>query len=151
MIEGVKIKQLKKHLDDRGYLMEILREDDAEFTRFGQIYVSVSLPGVVKAWHAHRQQTDYLCIIKGMAKMGLYDGREDSPTYRQTQAIIAGELNGVLVIIPPLVWHGYMALGNEPIYAVNIPTYNYNRQEPDELRVDPFDNDFGFEWTTKSR
>lgn len=151
MIEGVKIKPLKKNMDDRGYLMEILRDDDPEFLRFGQVYVSTCLPGIVKAWHAHRLQTDHLCIIKGLGKIGMYDGREDSPTYRQTQAVVTGELNSVLVIIPPLVWHGYMTLGNEPSYIMNVPTVHYNRQEPDELRVDPFDNDFNFEWQIKSR
>jgi len=151
MIEGVKIKPLVKHLDERGYLMEILRDDDAEFIRFGQVYVSTSNPGIVKAWHAHRHQVDHLCVIRGMVKIGLFDGREDSPTHRQTQTLITGELNSMLVQIPPLVWHGYMTLGNEPAYIVNIPTQHYNRQEPDELRIDPFDNDFGYEWLPKSR
>jgi dTDP-4-dehydrorhamnose 3,5-epimerase len=151
MIEGVKIRPLTKHVDDRGYLMEILRDDDAEFTRFGQVYVSTCLPGIVKAWHAHTLQTDHLCIVKGLAKIGLYDGREDSPTFRQTQAIITGELNSMLIQIPPLIWHGYMGLGTEPVYIMNVPTVHYNRQQPDELRVDPFDNDFGFEWQPKSR
>lgn len=151
MIEGVKIRRLKKNVDDRGYLMEILRDDDAEFTRFGQVYVSISMPGIVKAWHAHLLQIDHLCIIKGLAKIGLYDGRKDSPTYRQTQSIISGELNSLLVQIPPLVWHGYTALGNEPIYVINIPTQHYSREDPDELRADPFANDFNFDWTPKSR
>ncbi|NIM06878.1 MAG: hypothetical protein GTO55_10035, partial [Armatimonadetes bacterium] len=90
-------------------------------------------------------------VIKGMAKIGLCDGREDSPTYRQTQSIAATEYNGLLIQIPPLVWHGYMVLGNEPAYIVNVPTEHYDRKDPDELRVDPFDNDFGFEWEPKSR
>jgi len=151
MIEGVRIRPLAKHLDDRGYLMEILREDDPEFTKFGQVYVSACLPGVIKAWHAHRLQTDHLCIIKGIAKIGLYDGRENSSTYRETQTIIAGELNSLLVTIPPLVWHGYMVLGNESAYIINAPTAHYNRKEPDELRMDPFDNDFGYEWQPRNR
>ena len=151
MIEGVKLRPLVKHMDDRGYLMEVLRDDDPEFTCFGQVYVSVCLPGIVKAWHAHRIQTDHLCIIHGLGKIGLYDGRKDSPTYRQTQTVVTGELNSQLVQIPPLVWHGYMGLGNEPVYIMNVPTQHYNRQEPDELRVDPFENDFGYEWIPKSR
>lgn len=151
MIEGVKIRPLLKRMDDRGYLMEVLRDDDPEFTRFGQVYVSTCLPGVVKAWHAHRLQTDYLCVLRGIAKFGLYDGREGSPTYRQSQAVVTGEVSSVLLQIPPLVWHGYMALGSEPVYIMNIPTVHYNREDPDELRMDPFENDFGFEWLPQSR
>lgn len=40
LIEGVKSKSLRVIPDDRGWLMEILRADDADFfTKFGQVYV----------------------------------------------------------------------------------------------------------------
>src|SRR5581483_11119771 len=58
LIEGVKIKALKVLPDERGYLMEILRADDPLFSKFGQVYVSATYPGVVKAWHYHRVQVD---------------------------------------------------------------------------------------------
>lgn len=150
-IDGVSIVRLKAHVDDRGYLIEILRCDDEYFVKFGQVYLSVCYPGVVKAWHAHKRQTDFLFFIKGNAKIGLYDGREDSPTYKKTATIVAGEVNRVVVRIPPLVWHGYMALGGEACYLINCPTEPYDHSEPDELRVDPFDNDFGYTWEVKSR
>ena len=150
MIEGVKLKPLVRHLDERGYLMEILRDDDPNFIRFGQVYLTTCQPGVVKAWHAHRKQYDNFCVIKGAAKIGLYDGRENSPTYHQSQTVVLSELEPALLQIPPLVWHGQMALGNEMSYLLNIPTEHYQREAPDELRVDPFDNDFGYEWRPKS-
>ena len=36
MIEGVKQVELKARVDDRGYLIEILRSTDEYFTKFGQ-------------------------------------------------------------------------------------------------------------------
>lgn len=150
-IEGVRLVRIKAHADDRGCLIEIMRRDDEYFVEFGQVYLSVCYPGVVKAWHAHTRQTDFLFFVKGNAKIGLYDGREDSPTYKKTAAVVAGEANPVLVQIPPLVWHGYTALGGEVCYLINTPTEPYNHKKPDELRVDPFDNDFGFVWEVKSR
>ena len=59
MIEGVRIKRLSVHADERGFLMEILRSDDEVFERFGQVYLTTAYPGVVKAWHMHKKQTDY--------------------------------------------------------------------------------------------
>ena len=45
-IDGVKTKPLRVIPDERGWLMEILRADDAElFTKFGQTYVSATYPG----------------------------------------------------------------------------------------------------------
>jgi len=151
MIQGVRIKPLTRHVDDRGYVMEILRDDDDLFIKFGQIYVATCYPGVVKAWHAHQRQTDNFCVIKGHAKVGLFDGRKDSPTYKQTETYVLGEMNPILLQIPPLVWHGQMAVGDETSYLLNIPTEHYDRAHPDELRADPFENEFGYDWAVKSR
>jgi len=151
MIEGVRVKKLARHVDDRGYVMEILRDDDELFVKFGQVYVSTCYPGVVKAWHAHERQTDNFCVIKGDAKIGLYDGREGSPSHGQTETYVLGEMDPMLLQIPPGVWHGQMALGSEMSYLLNIPTEHYDRERPDELRAHPFDNDFGYEWEVRSK
>ncbi|MHB1415038.1 MAG: polysaccharide biosynthesis C-terminal domain-containing protein, partial [Chloroflexota bacterium] len=84
MIDGVKIVRLNPHADERGYLVEILRADDPHFIRFGQVYVSTCYPGVVKAWHCHTKQTDTFFVVKGNAKIGIFDDREGSPTRGQT-------------------------------------------------------------------
>jgi dTDP-4-dehydrorhamnose 3,5-epimerase len=151
MIEGVKIIRLNRHVDDRGYLTEIMRRDDPHFKQFGQVYVSTCFPGVVKAWHCHQIQTDSFFVVKGNAKIGLYDDREGSPTRGEAMAVVIGEHNPVLVQIPPLVWHGQMAVGTEMSYLINIPTEPYNREEPDELRRDAFDPSIPFEWQPRSR
>ncbi len=148
-IEGVRIKQLRRIVDDRGFLMEILRDDDELFIRFGQVYVTACYPGIVKAWHAHRRQTDNLCVVWGNAKIGLFDDRRDSATRGQTMAVVAGVLNPVLVQVPPGVWHGFTPVGGELALVVNIPTEHYNYEEPDELRRPPFDPEIPFEWFTK--
>ena len=79
MIEGVMVKRLRVLPDERGRLMEILREDDEIYMRFGQVYLTTGYPGVVKAWHYHKGQFDHFCVVKGMMKVVLYDPREDSP------------------------------------------------------------------------
>ena len=149
-IDGVIIKPLKRLVDERGYLQEILRCDDEAFLKFGQVYLSVCNPGIVKAWHAHRSQTDYFCVVSGNAKVGLWDGRPESPTYKQVQSLVTGELNPTLICIPPLVWHGFAALGATPAMLLNVVTEPYHYAEPDELRRDPFDPEIGLDWTPRS-
>ena len=145
-IEGVRIKQLTRNVDSRGYLMEILRADDEEFMEFGQAYVSACFPGIVKAWHCHAKQWDHFCCVAGNAKIGLFDDREDSATCGQTQTVIIGALSPALVKIPPFVWHGMMALGGELAVVLNLPTETYDYEEPDELRREAFDATIPFEW-----
>lgn len=150
MIEGVAVKPLRVIPDDRGRLMEIMRSDDPFFERFGQVYVTTAYPGVVKAWHRHRKQTDHIAVIVGMAKVGLYDDREDSPTRGSTMEICAGVHNPVLVRIPPGVWHGFQCVSGTECMCVNIPTERYSHSDPDEERA-PAHGKFPFEWERKDR
>ncbi len=149
MIEGVTVKQLRRIVDDRGFVMEILRDDDGMFRGFGQAYISGIFPGIVKAWHCHKLQYDSFCVVAGNAKVGLYDDREGSPTCGETVGIVIGELSPAVIQIPPLVWHGMVAVGGEPALLLNLPTLHYDREDPDELRRPPFDPEIPFEWLTK--
>ncbi len=150
MIDGVQTKQLKRIPDERGRLMEILRCDDEMFTKFGQVYMTTTYPQVVKAWHYHKKQTDHFVCVKGMAKVVLYDSREDSPTYRQVQEFFIGERNPVLLKIPRLVMHGFKAIGTEMAMIINFPTELYNYSEPDEYRV-PWDSkDIPYDWSIRN-
>jgi dTDP-4-dehydrorhamnose 3,5-epimerase len=147
MIEGVKTKNLKVIPDERGLLMEMLRCDDEIFQQFGQVYLSVVYPGVVKGWHYHKIQTDNLVIVKGMAKVVLHDGRDGSPTKGETVELFLGERNPKLVVVPPLVLHGMKGIGLEPAYLVNVPTHPYKYESPDEYRVDPHEGGIPYDWS----
>lgn len=151
MISGVKVKRLKFIPDERGAVMEILRSDDEVFEKFGQVYLSTVYPGVVKGWHFHKKQTDHFCIIRGMAKVALYDDRPDSPTRGEVQEFVIGEQNPVLLTIPPQVLHGMKGIGTEPAYMINCPTEPYDRDNPDEFRRPWNDPSIPYDWELKAR
>ncbi|MGI6296579.1 MAG: dTDP-4-dehydrorhamnose 3,5-epimerase family protein [Armatimonadota bacterium] len=134
MIDGIEIKQLKPHADERGYLMEMLREDDEIFEHFGQCYVSLNYPGVIRAWHYHRKQHDLWVVVKGMVKAVVYDCREDSATYGEVNEFFLGENNPILLKIPVGTMHGYKTIGTEPSLLINYPTRPYDSKDPDEYR-----------------
>ena len=149
MIDGVIVKKLKVIPDERGYLMEMLRADDEFFTKFGQVYLTVAYPGVVKGWHYHKVQTDRFVGVSGMLKVVLYDPREDSKTHGEVNEFFMGELNPILLVIPPLVLHGMKGIGTKPGMIVNCPTEVYDYENPDEHRVDPHDKDIPYDWESK--
>ena len=136
-IHGVRIKSLRPIADERGWLMEILRADDSIFEKFGQVYVSVTYPGVVRAWHYHRLQADYMTCIAGMMKLVLFDTREDSPTCGHVNEFFIGTRNPTLVRIPKLVYHGFKCVSLEPALILNAPTEPYKHEDPDEYRLEP--------------
>ena len=149
MIEGVVVKQLKVIPDERGYLMEIFRDDDPFFRKFGQAYMTVVYPGVVKGWHYHKVQDDHFCVVKGMSKVVLYDLRDSSKTKGEVNEFFMGEKNPMLLLIPHGVLHGMKGVGVEPALLLNIPTEHYDYKEPDEYRVHPHDNDIPYDWDRK--
>jgi len=149
MIEGVRLKELKPIPDERGRVMEILRADDEGFERFGQVYMTTAYPGVVKAWHYHKLQTDNMAVIKGMMKVVLYDAREDSPTCGEVNEFFLGEHNFKLIQIPKMVYHGFKCIGQEEAIVINVPTQPYNREDPDEYRMDPYENKIPYDWRLK--
>lgn len=146
MIDGVKVKKLKVIPDDRGRLMEILRGDDEIFEKFGQVYMTTAYPGVVKAWHGHAKQTDNFTCIQGKIRLVLYDSRDSSPTYKEVSEFVLSLEEPILIQIPKLVYHGFKCVSDREAIVINVPTMPYDRKEPDELRVDPFDNDIPYDW-----
>jgi dTDP-4-dehydrorhamnose 3,5-epimerase len=148
-IHDVKTKLLRVVPDERGWLMEILRADDPElFTKFGQTYVSATYPGVVKAWHYHRNQVDHFACVAGMVKLVLVDTRPGSPTSGVVNEFFIGSLHPMLVQVPALVYHGWKCISNETALVVNVPTEPYNYAEPDEYRLEPHDT-LAYDWTRK--
>ena len=146
-IHGVKVKPLNVVPDERGWLMEILRADDAEvFSRFGQVYVSATYPGVVKAWHYHERQTDNFACVAGMIKLVLVDTRDDSPTRNMVNEFFLGVHRPLLVQVPKLVYHGWKCISPEPSIVVNVPDEPYNRTDPDERRLAPHGT-LAYDWT----
>jgi dTDP-4-dehydrorhamnose 3,5-epimerase len=145
-IEGVWIKDLKVIPDERGRLMEILRNDDEGFDRFGQVYLSTVRPGVVKGWHLHRVQEDLVTCVKGMVKLAMYDARDASPTKGLVREVFIGEHNPQLVRIPAGVYHGWKCISDEEAYVLNVPTEPYNRESPDEYRAAWDSPDIPYSW-----
>ena len=141
-IDGVEAKDLVTHVDERGFFREVIRETDPFFDRFGQWSHSLMYPGTAKAWHIHRQQTDWWYCI-GSLKVALYDTREGSPTHRTLMEFLMGDRNPVAVKIPPGVAHGCRALELTHLLYVTSSTYN----PADEGRIAHDDPGIGYDWT----
>jgi dTDP-4-dehydrorhamnose 3,5-epimerase len=149
MIDGVKIKKLKVIPDERGRLMEMFRADDEFFEKFGQVYVTTTYPGVVKAWHKHERQADNMACVAGMVKLVLYDARQGSPTRGKIDQLCMGVHNPILIHIPAGIYHGWMCLSDGESIVVNAPTEMYDYKNPDEQRLDPHGGEIPFDWKRK--
>jgi dTDP-4-dehydrorhamnose 3,5-epimerase len=144
-IEGVEIKELVTHSDERGFFREIIRVSDDIFPEgFGQWSHSLMYQGVAKAWHVHQRQTDWWYLGKGTIKVALYDTRLDSPTSGHLQELFMGEGQQAIVLkIPPGVAHGCKVLSPEAhLFYITSHTYDPD----DEGRIPHDDPAIGYDW-----
>ena len=149
MINGVKITPLKQIFDERGKVMHMLREDSPPFTRFGEIYFSCTYPGVVKAWHLHKEMTLNYAVIFGEIKFVLFDDRPKSPTRGELQEFFISPENYMLVTVPPLIWNGFKGVGNQSSIVANCATQPHH--EGEMLRRAPDDPSIPYDWGLKNR
>jgi len=145
LITGVKIKELVLYNDERGFFCELIRKTDSFFKNgFGQLSYSVVFQGVAKAWHLHRKQTEWMCVVSGDIKLVLYDMRENSETRKHTMEILMGSTLGLKVVrVPHGIAHGYKVI-NGPMSIVYISDKEYDPS--DELRLPHDDPRIGYNW-----
>lgn len=139
MIKGVRVREQKKNQDERGFFVELLREDWKGFTGGDhpvQQSLSLSKPGVVRAWHRHsRGQNDYMVCLDGSVKLCVFDDRKNSRTRGELDEFFLGTDDGLQIArIVGSCWHGYKVLGSKPALILYAVTKLYDYKKPDEER-----------------
>jgi dTDP-4-dehydrorhamnose 3,5-epimerase len=146
MIDGVKVTPLKPIADERGRLMEMFKSTEPDFEKFGQVYLTTAYPGVVKAWHFHKKQTDNFVCVQGMMKVVLYDSRDGSATRGEVNEFFLGVWSPLRLRIPPGVYHGFKCISTCEALIINTPTEAYNPKDPDEYRQPAHTTDIPYDW-----
>jgi len=110
-----------------------------------QINYSILYPGIIKAWHRHKNQDDYFCVIHGMAQVGVFDEVVASTGANGAQKFFIGEHNPGVIHIEAGEWHGLTAVGTKPVGLLYLVTNLYDPRLPDEERA-PHDSFVGHDW-----
>ncbi len=147
MIEGIKTIPLKQIFDERGKVMHMMRNDSELFSQFGEIYFSVTYPGVVKAWHLHKEMTLNYAVVSGAIKFVFYDDRAKSKTKGQIQEIFVSPENYSLIHVPPGIWNGFKSVGKDSSILANCSSIPHDQNE---IIRKPFnDNEIPYTWDIK--
>jgi dTDP-4-dehydrorhamnose 3,5-epimerase len=138
MLPGVRVVDLKKNVDERGFFSEILRDDWKDLLgedKLVQANLSFTYPGMIRAWHRHdRGQVDYFVVLKGSLKICAYDDKQGSPTKGHLDELVVGSEKLQVVRIPGHYWHGTKTLGDKPSLTVYCVNRLYDVKNPDEER-----------------
>jgi dTDP-4-dehydrorhamnose 3,5-epimerase len=143
-IQGVEIINKNQIVDDRGMILHMLRVDDKNYKKFGEIYFSTVNPNKIKAWHFHKLMTLNYAVVHGSIKLVLYDDRDESKTKGTIQEIILSNENHYLVSIPPKIWNGFCSSDNKHAILANCSDIPHDKEEIIRL---PFDDPkFPYKW-----
>lgn len=125
--DGVRFFPLIAHNDERGWLIELFRQDEIPVENFPVMaYVSQTMPGEARGPHEHVEQSDFFAFVgPGDFQLYLWDNRDGSPTFEEKLVIVAGESNPQSVIIPPGVVHAYRNISSHPGWVFNAPNRLY--------------------------
>ena len=107
----------------------------------GDLNVTWIYPGRIIAWHRHQRQSDHWFVVRGHLKVGLMDDAGD------VRWVYLSENDRRVLSIPPGVWHGLMALGEEEAIMAYYITDKYDEQNPDEERLSI--EEAGVDWTVR--
>ncbi len=144
-IDGVIVRPVKKHVDDRGWLIECFRTDELAAEMVPPMtYVSLTRPGVARGPHEHEHQSDHFVFFgPSTFKIYLWDARADSATYGNKTVLYGGEDGPLAIIIPPGVVHAYKNVGGRDGLVLNAPNRlfaGHGKREPvDEIRHEDLD------------
>jgi dTDP-4-dehydrorhamnose 3,5-epimerase len=148
LISGVEINPFALWPDDRGYFLEVARLGQGLVTDFPQATTQVSAalnyPGIIKAFHYHKLQTDYWVAAAGLLQVALVDLRRSSKTYGVKNTLYAGPLRPWQLLIPPGIAHGYKVIGEQPSVLIYITNRTYD--PADEGRIPYNHPGIAYDW-----
>jgi dTDP-4-dehydrorhamnose 3,5-epimerase len=137
MIEGVIIKDLRTHHDERGFFREIFRFP-SEFSGIpvGQVSHSFVNEGVIKGWHGHKYQAQWNYVVTGKIKVVLFDNREDSVTFKELMEFYIGEYEeSQAYYFPKGVLHGYQCL-IAPMNIIYVTSGVFDLKDEERISLD---------------
>jgi dTDP-4-dehydrorhamnose 3,5-epimerase len=105
--DGVVVRDLALHSDERGWLIEIFRKSWHDPFRPVQWNASSSEAHVLRGVHVHRLHTDYLVVLAGAMLLALHDIRPSSPSHGRSVLLPLDGNAPKAVVIPPGVAHGF--------------------------------------------
>ena len=123
------LKNIEKHTDERGWLVEILRDDEIK-EEIKQVYFSTSKPGVIRGNHYHKHKVEWFSVVKGKAKLVLEDNES-----KEREELILSEDKPAIVKVPPNISHAIQNISDDEMYLIVIVNEVFNPDDTDTFYV----------------
>jgi len=126
MILDLEIKELDIKSDDRGHVIEVIKADNIK-----EVLFILSKPGATRGNHFHKSKAEWLCIIKGKAKLTY----SDVATGKKTELIVNGDEKPTIIKTPKNIAHVVHNIGTDDLYMLEISDKIYDKKNPDTFKL----------------
>ena len=141
MIKDLSITPLDIIETTGGNVLHAMKESDAGYVSFGEVYFSEINSNAIKAWKRHREMTLNLVVPVGKIRFVLFDDREGSNN--KLQEIIISRDNYCRLTVPPMVWMGFQGLSDSMSMLLNMANIKHNPAEVDTKNIEEIE----FNWS----
>lgn len=144
LIAGIVVTPLKKVEDERGVLLHMLRRDALHFQEFGEVYFSITNPGIIKGWKLHKEMVQNFAVPIGELKLVIFDGREGSITYGKVNEFLLSRSEYNLITIPNKLWYSFKTISSDASMIANCASIPHRTGE--SLLKNLTTSDIPYDW-----
>lgn len=122
---------IPKHGDNRGFLIEFLREDENILNFKGQMYASTIGCGEIRGNHYHNEKTEIFCVIKGTLRVLIQhiDSKEIE------EHILSSDIKNLeRIIVQPKFAHSFTNIGESEAILLAYGDYVHDHVNPDQFK-----------------
>ena len=130
MLDGIIKTPLKKIEMDGGSVFHGMKNKDAGFVNFGEVYFSFVNTNAIKGWKLHKKMTLNLIAPIGEIKFNFIDSRPESTTYNSLLEITLSAKDYYRLTVPPNIWFAFKGIGEGTNMLANVADIPH---EPNEI------------------
>lgn len=132
-LKGVEVTPLKKVYNPKGDIYHFLKENDKEFSGFGEAYFTHIHSGDVKGWKKHKKMTMNLVVPIGLVRFYFYD-----ETSACSKFLDAGPDNYIRITVSPGVWVAFKGLAKGTSLILNVSNILHDPSEAENKELEAF-------------
>ena len=140
-LDDILVTRLKRIPTVGGDVLHVLKNSDARFKGFGEVYFSWVERGAIKAWKCHQRMT--LNLVVPIGKVSFVFHLTNQKNNFQTENI--GEERYVRLTVPPGIWFGFQGIASERSLLTNVADMAH---DPDEVQGKKT-SEIVYNWSTK--
>ncbi len=122
----IRIVELKKKEDQRGYVLPLLARQEMDQEKFGEILFASINPGEKRGDHYHKEKEEWFFLVNGKARLRLQHVESG-----EKQQLDIDSANPVKIFMGKMISHSVENIGDEELVFMEYFSKEHDEANPD--------------------